>query len=162
MVSLYYILVFKCYTCSNYFCSLDLYLCTIWGCKFQVPGQRVLALHLLASVLNRASSCILHYQVGGTWKCSNNRLADWGAIWAFILGPEPELAFSLRRVSKFFPPHLKVSVSSHLLCTHHVSFRDIAIPHRQICFLCYASILYRLVMLWKRILLFPPASGGGV
>ncbi|KAL1811627.1 hypothetical protein ACET3Z_021692 [Daucus carota] len=61
-----------------------------------VPGQRVLALHLLASVLNRASSCILQNQVGDTWKCSNNRLADWGAIWAFILGPEPELAFSLR------------------------------------------------------------------
>lgn len=67
------------------------------GCKFQVPGQRVLALHLLASVLNRASSCILQNQVGATWKISNtDRLADWEAIWAFILGPEPQLAFSLR------------------------------------------------------------------
>ncbi|XP_059653903.1 transcriptional elongation regulator MINIYO [Cornus florida] len=62
-----------------------------------VPGQRALALHLLASVLDRALYNICHNQVGCNVKdADTDRLIDWGAIWAFALGPEPELSLSLR------------------------------------------------------------------
>lgn len=54
-------------------------------------------MHLLASVLDNAMHNIVQ---------NNNRLTsrfdenggggDWEAIWAFALGPEPELALSLR------------------------------------------------------------------
>lgn len=116
------------------------------GCKFQVPGQRVLALHLLASVLNRASSCILQNPVGATWKISNTeRLVDWEAIWAFILGPEPELAFSLRRVSTssflslFYFQGFSIITS---VMTTSCIFKGILITilYRKICFLCSLSL----------------------
>ncbi|KAK4477255.1 hypothetical protein RD792_016469 [Penstemon davidsonii] len=55
-----------------------------------VPGQRTLALHLLASVLDRAIVSICRNQV------EPEGSVDWEAIWAFTLGPEPELVFSLR------------------------------------------------------------------
>ncbi|KAL8098401.1 hypothetical protein AgCh_031236 [Apium graveolens] len=96
-----------------------------------VPGQRVLALHLLASVLNRASSCILQNQVGATWKISNtDRLADWEAIWAFILGPEPELAFSLRMSLDDNHDSVVIAcakvIQSALCCDINESFFDIS------------------------------------
>ncbi|XP_075515229.1 transcriptional elongation regulator MINIYO-like [Primulina tabacum] len=62
-----------------------------------VPGQRTLALHLIAAVLGRAIFSICQNQFSFT---SNSADAyafdDWEAIWAFALGPEPELALSLR------------------------------------------------------------------
>ncbi|KAA8535955.1 hypothetical protein F0562_028433 [Nyssa sinensis] len=62
-----------------------------------VPGQRALALHLLASVLDKALLIICQNQVGCNLEKANvDRFIDWGAIWAFALGPEPELALSLR------------------------------------------------------------------
>ncbi|GFY89795.1 RPAP1-like, carboxy-terminal protein [Actinidia rufa] len=62
-----------------------------------VPGQRALALHLLASVLDKALHNICQKQVGYNVKVGNdNRFIDWGAVWAYALGPEPELALSLR------------------------------------------------------------------
>ncbi|GAB4853111.1 hypothetical protein Ancab_017295 [Ancistrocladus abbreviatus] len=63
-----------------------------------VPGQRTLALHLLASVLNKSLYCIHQNQVGSSMGNAYNvkNLVDWEAIWAFALGPEPELALSLR------------------------------------------------------------------
>ncbi|KAD3642120.1 hypothetical protein E3N88_31344 [Mikania micrantha] len=62
-----------------------------------VPGQRALALHLLASVLYKAQDNIIKNQTGSTLKAGNqNNSVDWEALWAFALGPEPELALSLR------------------------------------------------------------------
>ncbi|KVH88004.1 transcriptional elongation regulator MINIYO isoform X1 [Cynara cardunculus var. scolymus] len=62
-----------------------------------VPGQRALALHLLASVLYKAQDNIRRNQTGSTLKTRNqNKIVDWEALWAFALGPEPELALSLR------------------------------------------------------------------
>ncbi|KAI3502383.1 hypothetical protein L1887_30417 [Cichorium endivia] len=62
-----------------------------------VPGQRALALHLLASVLYKAQENIQRNKIGSTLKigCQKN-IVDWEALWAFALGPEPELALSLR------------------------------------------------------------------
>ncbi|KAG8644111.1 hypothetical protein MANES_11G100750v8 [Manihot esculenta] len=63
-----------------------------------IPGQRGLALHLLSSVLDKAIHNIQHNQVGCTVKNANlvDKLIDWEAIWAYALGPEPELVLSLR------------------------------------------------------------------
>lgn len=62
-----------------------------------VPGQRTLALHLIASILNRAVCNICQNQVGSSSAFVNAEgSVDWEAIWAFALGPEPELALSLR------------------------------------------------------------------
>nr|XP_043638660.1 transcriptional elongation regulator MINIYO [Erigeron canadensis] len=62
-----------------------------------VPGQRALALHLLAAVLYKAQNNIFGNQKGLTLKFSNqSNDVDWEALWAFALGPEPELALSLR------------------------------------------------------------------
>ncbi|XP_011088658.1 transcriptional elongation regulator MINIYO isoform X2 [Sesamum indicum] len=62
-----------------------------------VPGQRTFALNLIAAILDRAICSICRKQVGSA---SNGTDAegsvDWEAIWAFTLGPEPELALSLR------------------------------------------------------------------
>ncbi|XP_022762992.1 transcriptional elongation regulator MINIYO isoform X2 [Durio zibethinus] len=63
-----------------------------------IPGQRALALHLLASVLDKALHNIYLNPVGSTL-ASNNKVdstVDWEAVWAFALGPEPELILSLR------------------------------------------------------------------
>ncbi|WCJ38791.1 hypothetical protein M5689_019828 [Euphorbia peplus] len=63
-----------------------------------IPGQRVLALHLLASVLDKAMWNIQQNQVGCCVKICNlpNKFSDWEAIWAYALGPEPELVLTLR------------------------------------------------------------------
>ncbi|XP_050206788.1 transcriptional elongation regulator MINIYO isoform X2 [Mercurialis annua] len=63
-----------------------------------IPGQRALALHLLASILDNAIHNIQQNQVGCTMRSSNliDKLVDWEAIWAYALGPEPELVLSLR------------------------------------------------------------------
>ncbi|XAR72666.1 hypothetical protein NMG60_11019383 [Bertholletia excelsa] len=62
-----------------------------------VPGQRTIALHLLASVLEKALQNICQNEVGENFKNNNlSRFIDWGAIWAYALGPEPELALTLR------------------------------------------------------------------
>ncbi|XP_076905908.1 transcriptional elongation regulator MINIYO-like [Bidens hawaiensis] len=62
-----------------------------------IPGQRALALHLLASVLYKAQDNIIKNQTGSTLKVGNhNKNVDWEALWAFALGPEPELALALR------------------------------------------------------------------
>ncbi|KAI3714187.1 hypothetical protein L1987_72782 [Smallanthus sonchifolius] len=62
-----------------------------------VPGQRAIALHLLASVLYKAQDNIIKNQTGSTLKDGNQKkTVDWEALWAFALGPEPELALSLR------------------------------------------------------------------
>ncbi|XP_071909731.1 transcriptional elongation regulator MINIYO-like [Coffea arabica] len=60
-----------------------------------VPGQRALALHLVAAILNRAIHGICKKKVGYSLKYAETD-GDWEAIWAFSLGPEPELALSLR------------------------------------------------------------------
>ncbi|PWA96454.1 Armadillo-type fold [Artemisia annua] len=62
-----------------------------------VPGQRALALHLISSVLYKAQENMCRNQTGSTLKVGNqNQIVDWEALWAFALGPEPELALSLR------------------------------------------------------------------
>ena len=65
---------------------------------FQVPGQRSLALHLLSSVLDKALHYICEDRTGCMSKSENkvDKSVDWEAVWAFALGPEPELVLSLR------------------------------------------------------------------
>lgn len=62
-----------------------------------VPGQRTFAFHLIASVLDRAMHNIQQNQLGCLLRSQDrDRFTDWEAIWAFTLGPEPELALLLR------------------------------------------------------------------
>ncbi|KAL8543407.1 hypothetical protein ACS0TY_004079 [Phlomoides rotata] len=62
-----------------------------------VPGQRTFALHVIAVILNRAICSICHSQVdSATNSAGTEGPVDWEAIWAFALGPEPELALTLR------------------------------------------------------------------
>ncbi|KAA3465497.1 transcriptional elongation regulator MINIYO [Gossypium australe] len=63
-----------------------------------IPGQRSLALHLLASVLDKALRNIYLNPIGSTLADKDNvdSTVDWEAVWAFALGPEPELILSLR------------------------------------------------------------------
>ncbi|XVF67994.1 hypothetical protein PTKIN_Ptkin10aG0166800 [Pterospermum kingtungense] len=66
--------------------------------RSMVPGQRALALHLLASVLDKALYNI-HLNPVGSTLAGNKKVdnaVDWEAVWAFALGPEPELILSLR------------------------------------------------------------------
>ncbi|WVZ79639.1 hypothetical protein U9M48_027195 [Paspalum notatum var. saurae] len=66
--------------------------------RSMVPGQRVLALQLLASILNRASQNLHKMDLMDNVKeiNSNDQFDDWQAVWAYALGPEPELVLSLR------------------------------------------------------------------
>ncbi|XP_042979275.1 transcriptional elongation regulator MINIYO [Carya illinoinensis] len=63
-----------------------------------VPGQRALALHLIASLLEKALHGINQTEVGIPLGNANKlgKYTDWEAVWAFALGPEPELILSLR------------------------------------------------------------------
>ncbi|KAL8151359.1 hypothetical protein V2J09_021167 [Rumex salicifolius] len=63
-----------------------------------IPGQRALALHLLSSVLNNALENIHQDHIGHTLNHPDSikNFVDWEAVWAFALGPEPELALLLR------------------------------------------------------------------
>lgn len=67
--------------------------------QLQIPGQRAIALHLIVSILNKAL-CNLqqmdndYHHVRGINPSDN--LVDWQAVWAFALGPEPQMAISLR------------------------------------------------------------------
>ncbi|KAK7348798.1 hypothetical protein VNO80_23486 [Phaseolus coccineus] len=59
-----------------------------------IPGQRALALHLLSSLLDKALHNICKDRTQHMTKHENK--VDWEAVWAFALGPEPELVLSLR------------------------------------------------------------------
>ncbi|KAL6514176.1 hypothetical protein OROHE_019163 [Orobanche hederae] len=62
-----------------------------------IPGQRTLALHLIAAVLDRAISGICQNQDNSSSNWADSKgTVDWEAIWSFALGPEPELALALR------------------------------------------------------------------
>ncbi|XP_048337578.2 transcriptional elongation regulator MINIYO isoform X1 [Ziziphus jujuba] len=63
-----------------------------------IPGQRTLALHILLAVLDKALHNIQQGQVGCTARNVDNVYysVDWEAVWAYALGPEPELVLSLR------------------------------------------------------------------
>ncbi|CAN4107312.1 unnamed protein product [Withania somnifera] len=65
--------------------------------RSMVPGQRMFAFHLIASVLDRAIHNIQRNQLECILKSQyRDGFTDWEAIWAFTLGPEPELALLLR------------------------------------------------------------------
>ncbi|RCV22601.1 hypothetical protein SETIT_4G233300v2 [Setaria italica] len=66
--------------------------------RSMVPGQRVLALQLLASILNRALQSLHKMDLLDIVKEMdfNDKVHDWQAVWAYALGPEPELVLSLR------------------------------------------------------------------
>ncbi|CAD6334672.1 unnamed protein product [Miscanthus lutarioriparius] len=66
--------------------------------RSMVPGQRVLALQLLASILNRALQSLHKTDLMDNVKgmSSNKKFDDWQAVWSYALGPEPELVLSLR------------------------------------------------------------------
>ncbi|XP_020585020.1 transcriptional elongation regulator MINIYO [Phalaenopsis equestris] len=65
--------------------------------RSMVPAQRALALKLLDSILNKAQFNLLNDK---GWLDAKNDTAsnhvDWQAIWAYALGPEPQLVLSLR------------------------------------------------------------------
>lgn len=80
--------------CMN---TCHLKLIYIYFFAMQISGQRALALHLIASVLNKAIFGICQNQFASTLNYTGtNGCIDWEAIWAFALGPEPELALALR------------------------------------------------------------------
>lgn len=55
-------------------------------------------MHLLSSVLDKALHYICKDRTGYMTKNENkvDKSVDWEAVWAFALGPEPELVLSLR------------------------------------------------------------------
>ncbi|KAF3577503.1 hypothetical protein DY000_02033665 [Brassica cretica] len=57
-----------------------------------IPGQRCLALNLLASLLDKALSKLCQSGIGQ----QKVQSTDWEAIWAYALGPEPGLVLALR------------------------------------------------------------------
>ncbi|KAM1483174.1 hypothetical protein TB2_034606 [Malus domestica] len=62
-----------------------------------IPGQRTLALHFLSTVLDKALQNIqAQDQFIGKDASKLDKSADWEAVWAYALGPEPELILSLR------------------------------------------------------------------
>ncbi|KAF3434785.1 hypothetical protein FNV43_RR21871 [Rhamnella rubrinervis] len=63
-----------------------------------VPGQRTLAFHMLLALLDKALYNIHQGQVGCIMRNDNraDNSVDWEAVWAYALGPEPELVLSLR------------------------------------------------------------------
>lgn len=63
-----------------------------------IPGQRALGLHLLSSVLDKALCYICEDRTGNMTKKGNkvDKSVDWEAVWTYALGPQPELALSLR------------------------------------------------------------------
>ncbi|CAN6461079.1 unnamed protein product [Victoria cruziana] len=62
--------------------------------RSMIPGQRALALQLLAAVLDKALSNSQPQTVTGC-KLGDNSV-DWQALWAYAIGPEPELILTLR------------------------------------------------------------------
>ncbi|KAL1190192.1 Transcriptional elongation regulator MINIYO [Cardamine amara subsp. amara] len=60
-----------------------------------IPGQRCLALHLLASVLDKALYKLCQNRISYTRE-GKDKSTDWEAIWAYALGPQPELVLALR------------------------------------------------------------------
>ncbi|CAH8305527.1 unnamed protein product [Eruca vesicaria subsp. sativa] len=60
-----------------------------------IPGQRCIALHLLASVLDKALYKLCQRSIGYTRE-QKDKSTDWEAIWAYALGPEPDLVLALR------------------------------------------------------------------
>ncbi|OVA10752.1 RNA polymerase II-associated protein 1 [Macleaya cordata] len=66
--------------------------------RSMVPGQRALALQLLASVFDKALCNLQQSAVGYDMRNASkiDKPVDWQAVWAFALGPEPELALALR------------------------------------------------------------------
>ncbi|KAM0933508.1 putative RNA polymerase II-associated protein [Dioscorea sansibarensis] len=66
--------------------------------RSMVPGQRALALQLLGAVLNQALHSLQREDIGFNDGKTNhmNRFVDWQAVWAFALGPEPQIVLSLR------------------------------------------------------------------
>jgi RNA polymerase II-associated protein 1 len=58
----------------------------------------VLALQLLASILNRALQSLHKTDLMDNVKGMNSKdnIDDWQAVWSYALGPEPELVLSLR------------------------------------------------------------------
>ncbi|PHT41945.1 hypothetical protein CQW23_20799 [Capsicum baccatum] len=65
--------------------------------RSMVPAQRTFSFHLIASVLDRAIHNIQQNQLGCILRSQDrDGFTDWEAIWAFTLGPEPELALLLR------------------------------------------------------------------
>lgn len=79
--------------------SLFIYLMLLFlTLDLQISGQRALALNLVAAVLDKALHNICRNQ--GLCAFRNDqkvdRSIDWEAVWAYALGPEPELILSLR------------------------------------------------------------------
>ncbi|CAH2075804.1 unnamed protein product [Thlaspi arvense] len=60
-----------------------------------IPGQRCLALRLLASVLDKALCKLCQSRIGSS-RDEKDKSTDWDAIWAYALGPQPELVLALR------------------------------------------------------------------
>lgn len=66
--------------------------------RSMVPAQRSAALRLLGNILNKAMVS-LQSSIGDESICLDQTLTesvDWQAVWAYALGPEPELVLTLR------------------------------------------------------------------
>ncbi|KAH9323458.1 hypothetical protein KI387_018097, partial [Taxus chinensis] len=64
-----------------------------------VPGQRAIALQLIAAVLDKALVNLHESKVQNDATLDmhgRNKSVDWQAIWAYALGPEPGLVLTLR------------------------------------------------------------------
>jgi len=65
----------------------------------QFPGHRVFALRLIAAVLNKAIAGIQSQCLCFPFrpsKVEEHNEVDWQAVWAYALGPEPQLVLTLR------------------------------------------------------------------
>lgn len=113
---------------ENLFCNFITCLFTVSrininiGCflehLFQVPGQRTLALSVIASILDRAIYNIAQNQLDSSSNFVDAESADWMAIWAYALGPEPELALSLRYCESFIVSYIALF---SLYCISNIS-----------------------------------------
>lgn len=63
----------------------------------QIPGHRALALRLVALVLDNAIEGLQRQGLHPPLLSREPlKYVDWQAVWAYALGPEPELALTLR------------------------------------------------------------------
>ncbi|ESQ53086.1 hypothetical protein EUTSA_v100242160mg, partial [Eutrema salsugineum] len=93
-----------------------------------IPGQRCLALHLLASVLDKSLYKLCQSRIGSI-RDEKDKSTDWEAIWAYALGPEPELVLALRMAlddnhTSVVLACMKV-IQCLLSCSHNENFFDI-------------------------------------
>ncbi|KAI5081643.1 hypothetical protein GOP47_0001386, partial [Adiantum capillus-veneris] len=67
--------------------------------RSMVPAQRSAALRLISNILNKATMSLQQSGASGEsfgMTSSSYAIVDWQAVWAYALGPEPDLVLTLR------------------------------------------------------------------